>query len=74
MALAWQIAFFMIARDPIRMRPMMLPSMAEKLLYPVATTVPHFQGRLYAAAWYVSLVDLVFLLLFYLSWRRTARS
>ena len=74
LALAWQIAFFVIARDPVRMRPMMLPSLVEKLLYPAATTALHFQGRLDAVTWYVSLVDLVFLLLFFLCWRRTAKS
>lgn len=74
LALASQIAFFVIARDPVRMRPMMLPSLAEKFLYPAATTALHFQGRLDGATWCVSLVDLVFLLLFFLCWRRTAGS
>lgn len=32
-ALAWQIAFLVIARDPVRFRPMMVPSMVEKFAY-----------------------------------------
>jgi hypothetical protein len=71
LALAWQFAFFVIARDPVRLRPMMLPSMLEKLLYPAATTLLHFRGRLDAATWYISLVDLIFLVLFAISWQRT---
>lgn len=31
-ALAWQLAFLMIARDPIRYRPLMLAAIAEKML------------------------------------------
>ncbi|HEX5138646.1 MAG TPA: hypothetical protein VFY93_16865, partial [Planctomycetota bacterium] len=31
-ALAWQIAFLVIARDPVRYRPLMLPAVAEKWL------------------------------------------
>jgi hypothetical protein len=74
LALAWQFAFFIIARDPVRLRPMMLPSMIEKLLYPAATTLLHFQGRLDAATWYISLVDLIFLILFAASWKQTNTS
>jgi len=32
-ALAWQVAFAVIARDPARLRPMMIPSMVEKFTY-----------------------------------------
>jgi hypothetical protein len=34
--LAWQIAFFVIARDPIRLRPMMIPAVIEKFTYGTA--------------------------------------
>lgn len=32
-ALAWQLAFFVIARDPVRHRPLMIPSIFEKFSY-----------------------------------------
>ena len=35
-ALAWQIAFFFIAMDPVRYRPLMIPSIFEKLSYGAA--------------------------------------
>jgi hypothetical protein len=44
-ALAWQIAFLFIAREPVRLRPMMIPSMVEKFSYGVAVLVLVLQGR-----------------------------
>jgi len=38
-ALAWQVVFFLIGRDPVRFRPMMLPSVLEKLGYGLAVVV-----------------------------------
>jgi hypothetical protein len=35
-ALAWQLAFIVIARDPARFRPLMIPSIFEKLNYAIA--------------------------------------
>jgi hypothetical protein len=74
LALAWEIAFLVIAYDPVRLRPMMWPSMVEKFCYPVATSLLYFRGRLDSATWYVSLVDLIFLVLFALSWWRTGNA
>jgi hypothetical protein len=31
--LAWQFAFFLLARDPVRFHPMMIPSVIEKFIY-----------------------------------------
>jgi hypothetical protein len=44
--LAWQITFFFIARDPERHRPLMIPSVLEKLSYVVAVLVLVLQGRM----------------------------
>jgi hypothetical protein len=44
-ALAWQIAFLVIGADPVRMRPMMVPSMVEKFTYCTAVVVLVMQGR-----------------------------
>ena len=44
-ALAWQIAFICIARDPIRLRVMMIPSVVEKFTYCTAVVVLVMQGR-----------------------------
>ena len=44
-ALAWQIAFICIARDPVRLRVMMIPSVVEKFTYCTAVVVLVMQGR-----------------------------
>ena len=44
-ALAWQVAFCIIATDPVRYRPLMLPSILEKATYAVAVVVLVSQGR-----------------------------
>lgn len=44
-ALAWQLAFCFIASDPVRHRPLMLPSIFEKFSYAIAIAVLVSQGR-----------------------------
>jgi hypothetical protein len=44
--LAWQGAFLMIASDPIRFRPMMLPAMLEKFIYVISLGALYEQQRL----------------------------
>ena len=44
-ALAWQIAFLFIAREPVRLRVMMIPSVVEKVAYCTAVIVLVMQGR-----------------------------
>ncbi len=48
--LAWQIAFFIIARDPVRFRPLMIAAILEKFgyggaLYRPLSAEPFNQGR-----------------------------
>jgi hypothetical protein len=43
-ALAWQIAFICIARDPVRLRVMMIPSVVEKFTYCTAVITLVMQG------------------------------
>jgi hypothetical protein len=52
-ALAWQIAFLFIAREPVRLRPMMIPSVVEKFTFGVAVVALVMQGRMHRS-------DLVF--------------
>ena len=44
-ALAWQVAFCFLATDPVRYRPLMLPSILEKATYVIAIVVLVLQGR-----------------------------
>lgn len=46
-ALAWQIAFCFIATDPVRFRPLMIPSMFEKFSWGIAVVTLVMQGRMH---------------------------
>jgi hypothetical protein len=46
-ALAWQIAFLFIARDPVRFRPLMIPSVLEKFAWTIAVVTLVVQGRMH---------------------------
>jgi hypothetical protein len=69
--LAWQFAFLVIARDPVRFRAMMLPSMLEKFGYAVSLAALYFQHRLHGSDLVFAGVDFVFGVLFVLAFRST---
>lgn len=70
-ALAWQAAFLVIGRDPVRYRPMMLVALIEKGVFGLAVPVLHLQGRAPGLLLVFAAIDLVLGLLFLESWRRT---
>jgi hypothetical protein len=45
-ALTFQIVFFVIATDPPRFRPMMIPAVIEKFSYAIAVVVLYLQQRM----------------------------
>lgn len=70
-ALAWQLAFLLISRDVVRFRPMMLPAIAEKLLFGVPVLFMIVAGRVTADMLPPVLIDLVLAVLFVLAYRAT---
>ena len=68
-ALAWQVLFVVIARDPIRYRPVMPVAVLEKLGFGVAAVVLFAQGRLHAAVLGAGIIDLVLAALFLAAFR-----
>ena len=70
-ALAWQIAFIFIARDPMRMRPMMVPSVLEKLSFGIAVIVLYMQHRVHPADLGLGGIDLLFAVLFLIAFTKT---
>lgn len=70
-AIAWQFAFLVIARDVIRFRPFMIPAMLEKLAFGGAAVVLFGLGR---TGWDVlgfGLLDLMIGAFFAAAWLRT---
>lgn len=71
LALVWQFAFLLIARDPVRYRPLMPVAVLEKLAFGIPCLVLYAQGRLHAAVLAAGLIDLLLGALFALSYVRT---
>ena len=46
--LSWQVVFFLIAWDPQRYRPVMIPAMLEKLIWVVTWAYFHLRGQVTA--------------------------
>src|SRR6202046_4453881 len=62
--LAWQIVFFFVATNPVRYRPLMIPSVLEKLSYGGAVILLVLQGRMHASDLVFGGVDLLLGVLF----------
>jgi hypothetical protein len=69
--LAWQFAFLVIARDPVRFRTMMIPSILEKWGYGLAFTVLYMQHRLHPQDLMFAAIDTLFGLLFLIAFVKT---
>lgn len=70
-AVAWQVLFLILSRDPIRYRPMMIPAMLEKIGFPVAVLILYIQGRVSPTIFIPASLDLVLLFLFIAAYRKT---
>ena len=70
--IAWQIAFLIIAHDPVRFRAMMIPSVLEKFSFAGAVTVLFIQQRVAGMMFAAGMVDLAFGVLFLVAWGRLA--
>ena len=70
-ALAWQIVFFLIARDPLRHRPLMIPSVIEKFTYGVTVGLLVMQERMHPADMIFGGIDLLLGILFVVAYFNT---
>jgi hypothetical protein len=70
-ALAWQIAFMIIATNPVRFRPLMIAGMVEKFSYGAALTVLYLQNRLHPSDLTFGAVDLLLGILFMVAFLKT---
>ena len=57
-ALAWQIAFLIIATNPARFRPLMLAAVVEKAAFAIAASLLFAQGRLNPMLFAAGMIDL----------------
>jgi len=73
LGLAWQIAFLVIAQDPVKYRLMMIPSMAEKFSYAAAIVVLVMHGRTNTRDLVFAGTDGLLGVLFVAAWVRAGR-
>jgi hypothetical protein len=71
-AVAWQVVFLIVARDPARFRPIMVPAVVEKLSFGVAAVILYWQQRLSALMLGGGVIDLILAALFVAAYVKTA--
>ena len=71
-AVAWQIVFLIISRDPVRFRPIMLAAILEKASFGLPAIALYASGKLSGQMLVAGLLDLTLGALFIMSYKRTA--
>jgi hypothetical protein len=69
---AFQCVFLVIATDPVRYRPLMLPSVLEKVFFAAGMPILYLQHRISVVPLVFSQLDLMLGFLFTVSYIRTA--
>ena len=70
---AWQLAFLVISRDPVRYRLLMIPSIAEKASFGIAVAVLFLQQRVSTFMLGAAMADSLLGVLFVLAFLKTAK-
>jgi len=72
LGLAWQVAFIVIATDPVRFRPLMIPCILEKVSWSAAVIILVLQGRMHKSDLVFVGADLLLGLLFLIAYFKTS--
>jgi hypothetical protein len=70
--IAWQLAFLVIGSDPVRFRPLMIPSMVEKFYTVLSMAALFVQGRIALTDMIVISPDLALGILFVIAFAKTS--
>lgn len=71
--LAWQVAFFIIATDPVRFRPIIIAAIVEKFSYAVAMIALYLQSRIHPSDLTFAGTDLLLGVLFAIAFAKTGK-
>jgi hypothetical protein len=71
LGILWQLVFILIARDPVRYRPIMPIAILEKLVYSAPVLILFSLGEVTSKILGPALVDPVFGILFVIAYART---
>ena len=74
LAVAWQVLFLVLSRDPVRYRPMMLPSILEKAFFFVPAVVLYFQQRIPMMTFGFAMIDALLGVLFAIAYLKTSEN
>ena len=74
LGLAWQLAFLVIGRDPVRFRPMMIPAVCEKAFYVISLLTLYTKGSIEAGQLAVGGPDLLLGCLFVSAFVKTRKA
>lgn len=70
--LAWQVLYLVLATDPRRYRPMMIPPILAKASFVVAAVILFFQNRVPFVMFVVAIPDLIMCVLFAIAFLKTS--
>ncbi|HSF24907.1 MAG TPA: hypothetical protein VLE20_11840 [Blastocatellia bacterium] len=70
-AVAFQVLFLILAKDPVRYRPVMIPAILEKASWGIAVVVLYLQQRVSAFFLCFGTVDLILGVLFVVAYAKT---
>jgi len=73
-ALVFQFVFLLIARDPVRLRPVMVATVLEKLAWGVVVTVLVLQGRTHGPVVVFAAIDVLWAPFFAWAYARTPKA
>ncbi len=71
-AVAWQLVFLIISRDPVRYRPVMPVAVVEKIAFGVPAIALYLTGRLSSQMLGAGVLDLILGVLFVIAYKRTS--
>ena len=72
-AVVFQVVFLILARDPLRYRSMMIPSVLEKAAFGIPVLLLFLQGRTSSMTLGFGTIDLILGALFVIAYLRTGR-
>jgi uncharacterized membrane protein YuzA (DUF378 family) len=72
-AVAWQLVFLIMSRDPVRYRPLMLPAIVEKVSFGIPVAILYLQQRASGFILGAAMADSFLGVLFLLAYFKTAK-
>ena len=73
-AVAWQFVFLVLSRDPVRYRPMIIPSIVEKASFGIPAVALYLQQRIPTLTLGLAMVDTLLGILFLIAYLKTKQS